>query len=371
MRSSSGLYVSRLDHVRALAAFLVYFWHFVHVNVPFAYVPDFAPLSLLEEGHVGVALFMVLSGYLFAKIIDGKPISLIRFYWNRLLRLLPLLVLVLAYWVWRGRITPEAILPGLILPTWPGGTWSIVVELHFYVLLPFVLMLQRYDRLTPLAALMALSFVSRLSVWLAGGDVRAFSYFTLGGCLDLFVMGMAWHELARFELARRYGLALMGIALSTFIVFWHAFNIAGGYYGTGPGSGYDWLWLVITPLQGLAFGAVIVGYENARIKVPAIIDWTLARIGEVSYSIYLLHFIVFVALAKACASAGLPMSELHVSALMAVVTFPAVVLMATVSFHFVEKPFLRLRLGYGKTAGAAPKREHPVPTPVHQSVPVG
>lgn len=369
MRSSTGLYVSRLDHVRALAAFVVYCWHFVHVNVPYAHVPDFAPLSLLEEGHAGVALFMVLSGYLFAKIIDGRPISLVRFYWNRLLRLVPLLVLVLAYWMWRGRLAPEGILPGLVLPTWPGGTWSIVVELHFYLLLPLVLMAQRRHRLAPLAGLLALALLTRSGVWLAGEDIRAFSYFTLGGCLDLFVMGMVWHELARSETVRRHGLALMVSALAVFTVFWHGFNMAGGYYGTGPGSGSDWLWIIIPTVEGLAFGAVIVGYENARIKVPALIDHVLARIGEASYSIYLLHFIVFVPLAKALAAQGLAMGEFHVSLLLAVATFPAIVLMALLSYHLVERPFLRLRLGYGESGKAHKPAPGPAPTgPLPQPV---
>jgi len=105
MRASSGLYVSRLDHVRALAAFLVYCWHFVHTHVPYDHVPVFAPISLLEEGHIGVALFMTLSGYLFAKIIDGRPINLGRFYRNRVLRLAPLLALALAYWGLRGSLS--------------------------------------------------------------------------------------------------------------------------------------------------------------------------------------------------------------------------------------------------------------------------
>jgi len=34
-------------------------------------------MALLDEGHTGVALFMTLSGYLFAKLLDGKcsPLS--------------------------------------------------------------------------------------------------------------------------------------------------------------------------------------------------------------------------------------------------------------------------------------------------------
>ena len=62
MRSSSGEHFIALDHVRALAAFMVFAWHFTHAEngypVPFEYVPALFPFSLLDEGHTGVALFM-------------------------------------------------------------------------------------------------------------------------------------------------------------------------------------------------------------------------------------------------------------------------------------------------------------------------
>jgi hypothetical protein len=60
MRSSTGQHFVGLDHVRALAAFMVVVWHFSHrftgVPVPFNQAPL---LGFLDEGHVGVALFMV------------------------------------------------------------------------------------------------------------------------------------------------------------------------------------------------------------------------------------------------------------------------------------------------------------------------
>ena len=64
MRSSSGAHFIALDHVRAIAVFMVIAWHLTHGRdgspVPFGYVPILFPFSLLNEGHTGVALFMTL-----------------------------------------------------------------------------------------------------------------------------------------------------------------------------------------------------------------------------------------------------------------------------------------------------------------------
>lgn len=78
VKSSTGQYWEGLDQIRGIAALLVVVWHFAHRStgqpVPFEEVP--LPLfSILEEGHVGVSLFMVLSGYLFAKLLAGRELT--------------------------------------------------------------------------------------------------------------------------------------------------------------------------------------------------------------------------------------------------------------------------------------------------------
>jgi rhamnosyltransferase len=356
MRSSSGLYVSRLDHVRALAAFLVYCWHFLHAQVPFDTVPSFAPLSLFEEGHIGVALFMTLSGYLFAKIIDGRPLDLARFYRNRVLRLAPLLAVVLSYWALRGDMGLESFLKGFVLPTWHGGAWSVAVELHFYALFPAILWLQRGHRIGALVALFMMSILMRAGVWSITGSVQAFSYWTIGGCIDLFLAGMLWHEFAKREGVRRHAGGLLAGALVAIVALWHAFNVAGGFHGTAASP----FWIVIPTLQGLAFGAVIVGYEYARFSLPALADRALAKVGEVSYSIYLLHFVFYPTMVKQLSAAGYDMASFPVALAFAVLTFPVIVGIACVSYRFIEQPFLRRRGGYeargtpAATAAAVP-----------------
>lgn len=141
MRATDGRHFAGLDHLRALAAFLLVFWHFAHrpdnQPVPLAQAPE---LALLDEGHVGVALFMTLSGYLFAKLIGDRPIHFGRFMANRLLRQAPLLVLVLLlYGLLQHRQDPLAYLVflagGLFLPTGrlgPGRSWSSCNSTFFY-----------------------------------------------------------------------------------------------------------------------------------------------------------------------------------------------------------------------------------------------
>jgi peptidoglycan/LPS O-acetylase OafA/YrhL len=90
MRSSSGVHCIALDHVRAFAVLMVFAWHFTHGTngypVPFHYVPSLFPFALFDEGHTSVALFMTLSGYLFALLLAGKSIRYKTFLKNRTLR---------------------------------------------------------------------------------------------------------------------------------------------------------------------------------------------------------------------------------------------------------------------------------------------
>src|SRR3954454_366811 len=79
---------------------MVFAWHFTHAvgayPETFEGAPAVFPLALFDEGHTGVSLFMVLSGYLFAKLLDGRAIDYGAFFWNRFIRLAPLLLFVMA-----------------------------------------------------------------------------------------------------------------------------------------------------------------------------------------------------------------------------------------------------------------------------------
>ena len=145
---------------------MFFIWHFTHAftgyPVPFNYLPALFPLSVLDEGHTGVALFMALSGYLFAKLLDGKSINYRAFLWNRALRLLPLLgVVILIVGIRKfftgGDLRAYAydIMKGALFPSLPHGGWSVTIEFHYYIIVPLFLWMLAKSKLLPLSIILA------------------------------------------------------------------------------------------------------------------------------------------------------------------------------------------------------------------------
>ena len=146
---SERSYIPCLDGFRALAVFLVMFWHY-HVSL---YLP----------GPFGVTTFFFISGFLITSLLLQEQarggIAVGRFWLRRLLRLWPaLLVVVLvsqALMQWQGEpAKPLEMLSAAFYFTnyyrsymdgphadMFGPLWSLAVEEHFYLIFPLLLML--------------------------------------------------------------------------------------------------------------------------------------------------------------------------------------------------------------------------------------
>ncbi|MCW2524972.1 MAG: Acyltransferase, partial [Frankiales bacterium] len=106
MRSANRRYLYPVDHLRFYAATVVVFYHSTQLisqqvarrrHLPVAAWPfSRNPLkTVIFEGHTGVALFMVLSGFIFTIGTLDREVFYGRFMANRFLRIYPLyLVLV-------------------------------------------------------------------------------------------------------------------------------------------------------------------------------------------------------------------------------------------------------------------------------------
>lgn len=355
VKSTSGEHFVALDHVRAIAALLVFSWHFIHGRngfpIPFEGAPFWA-FAFFDEGHVGVALFMTLSGYLFAKLLDGKSIVYHKFIWNRILRLMPLLLLVLfinaamkavqsndirsAYWYLRS------MLAGLIFPVWPNGGWSITVELHFYLLLPILIFaVRRSSRNTWLLVALAVGFRASFYAWAA--TVQDLAYHTIFGRFDQFLLGISAFY-GRKSLVGRH--TLVACILVAFASFYWWFDAIGGYHLPTQYPGLSAIWIVLPTLEGLAFAATIAWYDGSFVHQTGPASNMLAKIGEYSYSIYLLHFFFVFDVALWLNTYVTDLSNFYKAWLVSLVAFVGMLPLGYLSMRFVERPFLKLRQPY-------------------------
>jgi peptidoglycan/LPS O-acetylase OafA/YrhL len=339
MKSSEGAYYVGLDHVRALAAFLVVSWHFSHWGagypVPLGQSPLFGPF---DEGHVGVSLFMTLSGYLFAKLIGERQIRYLPFLWNRAIRLLPLLAVVLFLYAAQRSLEwlpyLKVLAGGALFPVLPNGAWSITIEFHFYLILPFLLAIIR-PRPSFVLLLIGASIGLRTLLYFQGLDIQHLAYHTLLGRFDQFAFGIAAYRL-RDHISGRTALSALALLWGSYA----AFDWMGGYYHFPTPA----LWLLFPALEGLTIALMIAWYDRNPLRGRGM--WLVGKAGEYSYSIYLLHFFVVAQAAQYINEHVMRMPDLMHSLPWAMLFFLMMIAVGHASWTFIEQPALRWRKPY-------------------------
>ena len=326
--------VESLRAVAAVAVMLGHAWGLAHHYGPDAY-SSFGG-RLLYGGGFGVFLFFALTGYLlywpFARLAfaGGRRIPVGRYALNRAVRILPLYwasVAIVLIAFHGGGTAGEWLRFGLLgetlsrasIGTVNGILWSVVVEVHFYVLLPFlavgVALVARGSKARAAAVLVALGAAS-LALWLwkvtpGGGDPvwrynlpATFFYFVPGMLLAL--LRLHWADGA----PGHSDLWLAGGALVTIVVL----------------QDYDWAPAMVLATF-LAVGASVLPLGDG-LGQRALRWKPLALLGVASYSLYIWHLVVQEQLAGHMAVAW---------------TVPVCLLVAALSYRLIEAPFLRLR----------------------------
>jgi len=356
MRSSTGAYYVGLDHLRALAALLVFEWHFIHAKaVPFDYVPTFFPAAIVDEGHCGVALFMCLSGYLFAKLLDGKQINYLGFLWNRFIRLAPLLafvILIAGLGLHRDDLLDysKSVVQGVLYPTLPNGGWSITAEAHFYLVLPLILLLLRRNIIW-ISLLLFVAILLRTGLYIHRGEVQTLAYWTIMGRIDQFVLGVVAFSL-RGYIKRRH--LLMCALFVLFAAFYWYFDSIGGFYNSPSYPSPHPIWIVMPTIEGVFFGSLIAYYDGSFALPNGGLSAQIAKIGAYSYSIYLTHYFYVFWMGEVYFSL-MQTSNFYIAALAGLACFLFAAALASVSYRYIELPFLQLRRRYVDQASVAPQ----------------
>ncbi|GAB4109454.1 MAG: acyltransferase [Roseiflexaceae bacterium] len=366
MKGKNFRYIPAIDQLRGIAALIIICYHGLHLfsyqlrfQQPFSFdhwLESSHPLvAALIEGHTAVALFLVLSGFIFTYGAHEQTIDYASFLYNRVLRIFPLFVFLYmsAVFIFPERYSFLGFLQGLLLQAnLPGATfiepftslfWTIAVEFQFYLLFPLLLHFQRHYGVRYLLLVIALFLIVRaLGTWL-GGNPRDLSYSTILGRLDQFIIGMLIALLYRQrQLPRHYAFLSWLISVVALITSLAGFHAIGGY------PAINWFKIFWPTLEAVLWGSFIYCYLCLWNHQRSWILLILGRIGNISYSLYLLHMIVLAVFIKANITilANTSHHLLNAIASTLVLVLPLSIGFAILTYHVIERPFLELRRTY-------------------------
>ena len=365
MKSLNVAHMPALDHLRLLAALLVFAFHVFHFYFgQWQPAPYAAALGLITEGHTGVALFFVLSGFLFMTIgLQGGEIRYGAFIRNRFLRIFPLFLFFffIAISVGRDDFRAADVLYVFFsnlgqAPTSgsfiTGAAWTISVEFTFYLVFPFLARFVRAEGAGYLLRLIALMALVKLAAYGVTERSTHMFYSTLVGRFDQFLWGMlaavlwAQHR-AWFE---RHGRVLLALAVA---LVWAATSWQARFASHFSPDPRQAAWVVWGTVEALMWSALVLGYVAARIVWPAPVARALERGGEWSYSFYLWHGLLLYVLHR-YVGVWTPFGSVALNALANfVVLLPLALALAALSYTTIERPFLRLRGGYVHSGSAS------------------
>ncbi|TNC81131.1 MAG: hypothetical protein C9356_11080 [Oleiphilus sp.] len=345
---NNTLYRSEIDGLRAIAVVVVILFHF-----------GIAPFG---GGFVGVDVFFVISGYLITRLITKEQqadrFTFGNFYSRRIRRLFPALFVVLFacfvaafmmfspehmerfsgalfyalasisnlyFWMESGYFDLSSSVKPLL------HTWSLSVEEQFYLVWPlFIVLLVKHTTKALLISTIALISITTLlyAEYLLTDHASSAFYLTPFRIYE-FGIGALLVFLPRRTLSNTYKeiLAFGGFALLIYsVVFFSEATPFPGLHALIPCLGAACL---IIAGDSRALGSVL----RARIMV---------RLGLTSYSAYLVHWPLYVFYSYAV-HRELDWPDF-------VVLFVATMVLAELSYRFVESPFRR-RQDSHRTAG--------------------
>lgn len=360
---SNNFYFSRLDHLRFFAASLVVYFHFRGSSTGEVYHWFINPSHTLNlwinNGFTGVSLFLVLSGFLFCVISDAgkKEINYWLFIKNRILRIFPLLTVVffIIICISRETSTPLDILRLLTLQFntgskdfgwgedyYPVGViWTIAVEFQFYLIFPFLIVFMNKQGKKYLASLIMLFILIRYGMYIMkGGSIHYNLYSSIIGRIDQLLIGMIAGSAYIKGFGKSFPTIIKFIAPFAFII------LITLYMGIDKSK--QFLAIAGFPVEGALWCGFIYSYILMPINIPSGIDYTFAKLGMVSYSMYLLHQPI----GWPVVISGI-LGDLNSHRVMAVtfVILPVIVAVSFLSFYTIERPFLMMKVKYFKNNG--------------------
>jgi peptidoglycan/LPS O-acetylase OafA/YrhL len=340
-----GQRIVELDSVRALAALAVVLFHTNSSWLPF--------------GWAAVDLFFVLSGYLITSILlrhGGSQRFLCTFYMRRGLRTWPIYYLLismlcvfspllkrpclwsslpfaLTYTQGLSRVWPRAAEP---FSLYLAHTWSLAIEEQFYLIWPALVLLVGRRRLVPLALLCVVGSIYARSQGIWCDLCSRSDGLILGGILAAVHLDRVTSGRPQ-SIRRRVSTAIRWSALGALIFL----GVLAMRVGVHP----DVLYPRFPASSVLAFNLVWLGVldvvlEHSGQRSMRLMQWPpLARLGQVSYGLYLFHFPVLAISLDIARGLGF-MGKVYPLKILSIVLS---IMLARLSWRFIEVPALTLK----------------------------
>jgi peptidoglycan/LPS O-acetylase OafA/YrhL len=343
-------YLPKLDALRAIAALMVLFSHyFVDLHGP-----------SFSFGGNGVQIFFVISGFLITSIllsqknkVQQPKIKLIRnFIVKRALRLFPVyyILLTILYimsitgglWIcgkgdiWHYFTYTQNYLffeKNFQSPLF-NHTWSLAVEEQFYIFWPFlILLIPRKAELPVLIGVVLTGIISKIyfiDYYHGPGTVKGITFLhfdTLGaGALLAYMTNYKKESLLKFF--EKIADPLFCVTLVSALIL--------NYKRIGESFFLPLL------LMLMAFSLVLICSRNSKSILDPLLNLNvLKRIGKISYGVYLYHKLVPFFFNYAYAKTGL--TPITNSVLLFILYFLITMLVASLSWKYLESPILRLK----------------------------
>jgi exopolysaccharide production protein ExoZ len=350
--------INALQMLRAIAAMLIVVVH-SHLVTKYA-LADYWPEgdrafrvahypAFLNHLYLGVDIFFCISGFIMSLLIHKLPSNIdssFTFLANRVIRIFPpywlfSILVVLAFVLSKGRwnfgglsgdLSADSIrilcslflIPQNLFPVLGVG-WTLVYEFQFYLLCSLCVILRLNHRLlellVPISILAVVLSLSHVSVW----HGYALSTFNIE-----FFFGALVYRLGK-DITERFPIFQILLAVAGYILLSYTLD----KNGLGEAS------TIARPIGGGLIGMLLIsgliGVDSRYSVSTSIAGRVLMRIGDASYTLYLLHWFVLSMMGKVIGF--VPGAPVAVVATWHILSIATAIVIAVIFAERIELPF--------------------------------
>jgi peptidoglycan/LPS O-acetylase OafA/YrhL len=352
-------YIKGLDTLRAFAVIFVILEHW---KLPFNFNPsiNYFFSSITPNGTFGVNLFFVLSGFLITSIllnareINGNhKLGIIKnFIIRRALRIFPIYYLIIAFlFIIKYPLLKETIFWHLTYTSnilfyksqaWNNfsHTWSLSVEEQFYIIWPWLIILlnKRYLKFVFIFSILIGLFTTIITTSVLHNKL---GFILMPSCMHAFGIGGLYAYLKSEGAIYIMFLKLLNIAFPLALGFHFYLSFSND---TGNINVFS---CFIDSIISIMLIHQTINIKEGWFKNRVIENKVLMKIGELSYGIYLMHYVMKGIYTKAMTVYLSPDTNLSHIALNPYFAYCInllfLFLFSYASFYLFEKPIMRLK----------------------------